>query len=148
MKVALVNPHWTYEGSIYFGCRDPHLPLELGYSRALLDRDGHEVLMLDGQLQGLDNAELARRVAEFAPAMTVVTTAPTYLFWRCAQPELRVPAEFLDHLAGRGGREVAVGPHGSATPAPTLRKLGVDLVIRGECEEVVARLASSSVCTV
>ncbi|MCD1619042.1 TIGR04295 family B12-binding domain-containing radical SAM protein [Salipiger marinus] len=144
MKVALVNPHWTYEGSIYFGCRDPHLPLELGYSRALLDRDGHEVLMLDGQLQGLDNAELARRVAEFAPALTVVTTAPTYLFWRCAQPELRVPAEFLDHLAGRGGREVAVGPHGSATPAPTLRKLGVDLVIRGECEEVVARLAGSS----
>ncbi|TIU82074.1 MAG: TIGR04295 family B12-binding domain-containing radical SAM protein, partial [Mesorhizobium sp.] len=29
----------------------------------------------------------------------------------------------------------------SATPAPTLRKLGVDVVVRGECEEVVAELA-------
>jgi B12-binding domain/radical SAM domain protein of rhizo-twelve system len=143
MKVALVNPHWTYDGSTYFGCREPHLPLELGFSRAFLMRDGHEVLMLDGQLEGYDNAELARRVIAFAPDMTVVTTAPTYLFWRCAQPELRVPADFLDHLAGQGGRTVAVGPHGSATPEPTLRKLGVDLVVRGECEEVVARLASS-----
>src|SRR3954451_17754575 len=79
MKVALVNPHWTYDGSIYFGCREPHLPLELGYSKALLEADGHETLMLDGQIQGFDNAALAARVAAFAPDMTVVTTAPTYL---------------------------------------------------------------------
>ncbi|RWI30161.1 TIGR04295 family B12-binding domain-containing radical SAM protein [Mesorhizobium sp.] len=141
MKIALVNPFWTYEDSIYFGCRQPHLPLELGYSKALLEADGHQVLMLDGQIQKLDNAALADRVAAFAPAMTVVSTAPTYLFWRCAPPELRVPADFLNRLAGRGGHTVAVGPHGSATPAPTLRKLGVDVVVRGECEEVVAELA-------
>lgn len=141
MKVALVNPSWTYQDSIYFGCRQPHLPLELGYSKALLEAAGHEVLMLDGQIQKLGNAALADRVAAFEPDMTVVSTAPTYLFWRCAPPELRVPADFLNHLAGRGGRTVAVGPHGSATPAPTLRKLGVDIVVRGECEEVVAELA-------
>jgi anaerobic magnesium-protoporphyrin IX monomethyl ester cyclase len=144
MKVALVNPAWSYEGSIYFGCRHAHLPLELGYARALLETDGHETLMLDGQLMELDNAALAARVAAFSPDMTVVTTAPTYLFWRCAQPELRVPKDLLTALAGRGGRTVAVGPHGSATPAPTLRKLGVDLVVRGECEEVVARIASGA----
>jgi anaerobic magnesium-protoporphyrin IX monomethyl ester cyclase len=141
VKIALVNPAWTYDDSIYFGCRQPHLPLELGYSKALLEAAGHEVLMLDGQLQQLDNAALSQRVADFAPGMTVVSTAPTYLFWRCAPPELRVPADFLNRLAGRGGRTVAVGPHGSATPAPTLRKLRVDLVVRGECEEVVAELA-------
>ena len=32
MKVALVNPNWRFDGSIYFGCREPHLPLELGIS--------------------------------------------------------------------------------------------------------------------
>ncbi|MER9840776.1 TIGR04295 family B12-binding domain-containing radical SAM protein [Mesorhizobium australicum] len=141
MRIALVNPSWTYDDSIYFGCRQPHLPLELGYSKALLEAAGHEVLMLDGQLQKLDNSGLCERVVDFAPAMTVVSTAPTYLFWRCAPPELRVPADFLNRLAGRGGRTVAVGPHGSATPAPALRKLGVDIVVRGECEEVVAELA-------
>lgn len=143
MRVALVNPSWTYDGSIYFGCRHPHLPLELGYCKALLERDGHEVLMLDGQLQHFDNQALASRVADFSPDFTVVTTAPTYLFWRCAPPELRVPAEFLSALGDSGGATVAVGPHASATPAPTLRKLGVDIVVRGECEEVVAELAST-----
>jgi B12-binding domain/radical SAM domain protein of rhizo-twelve system len=141
MRIALVNPAWDYAGSIYFGCRAPHLPLELGYSAALLERDGHEPHLFDGQLEGLDNVALAERVAAFGPEITVVATAPTYLFWRCAPPELRVPADFLARLDGRGGRTVAVGPHGSATPAPTLRKLGVDIVVRGECEETVAALA-------
>ena len=73
--------------------------------------------------------------------MTVVTTAPTYLFWRCAPPELRIPRDFLLALDGRGGRTVAVGPHGSTTPGAALDKLGVDVVVRGECEEIVKRLA-------
>jgi len=55
---------------------------------------------------------------------------------------LRIPREFLAALGSRGGRTVAVGPHGSVTPAPTLRKLGVDVVVRGECEEILPRLAS------
>lgn len=142
MKVALVNPAWSYEGSIYFGCREPHLPLELGYARAMLLAEGHEVLMLDGQIQQLSNEALADRVAGFRADMTVVTTAPTYLFWRCAPPELRVPGEFLAALDGRGGMTVAIGPHGSATPGATLRKLGCDIVVRGESEEVLARIAA------
>ena len=141
MKVALVNPPWTFDGSIYFGCREPHLPLELGYCRAILERDGHQTLLLDGHLMAQSNAELAAEIRRFAPDMTVVTTAPSYLFWRCAPPELRVPRATLDAIGDAAGRTVAVGPHGSATPAATLRKLGVDSVVMGECEEVVAALA-------
>jgi anaerobic magnesium-protoporphyrin IX monomethyl ester cyclase len=148
MRVALLNPPWTFEGSIYFGCREPHLPLELGYCRALLRQAGHEVLLLDGHLMGQSYAEMAERVRTFGPAMTVVATAPSYLFWRCAPPELRVPRELLDALGGGAGRMVAVGPHGSATPGATLRKLGVDAVVLGECEEVVAALAAGGVAGV
>ncbi len=143
MRVALVNPSWSYEGSIYFGCRASHLPLELGYAKTWLERAGHEVLLLDGHLCGRSNAELADEVAAFAADMTVVTTAPSYLFWRCAQPELRVPRAFLDALGRRGGRAVAIGPHGSATPETTLRKLECDIIVRGEPEELLPRLASS-----
>ena len=60
---------------------------------------------------GEANAALVERVADFAPDMTVVTTAPTYLFWRCAQPELRVPRELL-----RGAR-AAWRMHGRGRPA-------------------------------
>lgn len=147
MKVALVNPSWSFEHSIYFGCREPHLPLELGYARDLLRARDHRPLLIDGHLEGLSNLELADRVAAFRPDITVVTTAPSYLFWRCAPPELRIPREFLMELGDRGGRTVAVGPHGSSTPAATLRKLGVDIVIRGECEDTIARLADAPAAT-
>jgi B12-binding domain/radical SAM domain protein of rhizo-twelve system len=142
MKVALVNPPWDFTHSIYFGCRHPHLPLELGYTAALLERAGHDPLLLDGHLFETPMDLLAEKVAAFRPDMTVVTTAPTYLFWRCAPPELRIPKAFLSALDGRGGRTVAVGPHGSATPGATLRKLGTDVVIRGECEEAICELAA------
>lgn len=143
MKVALVNPAWDFGRSIYFGCRHPHLPLELGYARALLVAAGHEVLLVDAPLQRLDNEHARDLVAAVAPDMTVVTTAPSYLFWRCAPPELRVPRLFLDALGDRGGLRVVVGPHGSVTPEATLRKLDADIAVRGECEEAIAELAAA-----
>ncbi len=143
MKVALVNPPWHFENSIYFGCIEPHLPIELGACKVLLERAGHQVLMLDGHLNATSARELADEIADFRPHMTVIPTAPSYLFWRCAPPELRVPREMILALDGRGGRVVTVGPHGSATPKATLRKLGADVVIRGECEEAVTALADA-----
>jgi B12-binding domain/radical SAM domain protein of rhizo-twelve system len=143
MKVALVNPPWSFEGSIYFGCREPHLPLELGYAEALLRRGGHETLLLDCHLNDTGTEPACRAIDSFGADMTVVTTAPTYLFWRCAPPELRVPAAFFRSLGQRGGRTVAVGPHGSVTPVTALRKLGVDAVVRGECEQVIAEMAET-----
>jgi anaerobic magnesium-protoporphyrin IX monomethyl ester cyclase len=140
MKYALVNPNWTFTGSTYFGCREAHLPLEYGYSKALLERDGHTVLIVDGQLDNLSRQEVTNRVAAFEPDFTVVTTAPSYLFWRCAPPELRVPQETVRDLRDIGGTMVAVGPHGSTTPKATLKKLGVDVVVMGECEEVLPEL--------
>lgn len=142
MKLCLINPPWSFDGSIYFGCRDPHLPLELGYIKALVEADGHEAEIIDGDLEGLDIAAVAARVRAAAPDMTVITTAPTYLFWRCAPPELRVPMEMVAALDGAAGTTVAIGPHGSTTPRPALRKLGVDVVVLGEAEEIVARLAN------
>jgi anaerobic magnesium-protoporphyrin IX monomethyl ester cyclase len=143
MKITLINPAWHYENSIYFGCREAHLPLEFGYAAQALERAGHEALLIDAQIEELDANGIAARVRGFGPEMIVITTAPTYLFWRCAPPELRVPQETLAALAGIPALRVAVGPHGSSTPAAVLAKLGVDLVIRGECEDVIAALADA-----
>src|SRR6266542_137652 len=98
MRVALVNPPWRFEHSIYFGCREPHLPLELGYARALLEQRDHQVLLLDGHLFDRHVADLATAVEDFSPDIVVVPTAPSYLFWRCAPPELRVPRDMVAQL--------------------------------------------------
>ncbi|HET6467146.1 MAG TPA: TIGR04295 family B12-binding domain-containing radical SAM protein [Geminicoccaceae bacterium] len=144
MRVALLNPDWSFDGSIYFGCREPHLPLELGWTRLLLEEAGHTVRLLDGHLFGLGHGDFRAELRSFRPDLTVVTTAPTYLFWRCAPPELRVPLALIRAIDGVAGRLLAVGPHGSTTPRAALTKLGALGVVMGECEEVVARIAGGA----
>jgi anaerobic magnesium-protoporphyrin IX monomethyl ester cyclase len=141
-RVALINPNWTFDGSIYFGCRSPHLPLELGISQHLLREAGHDTLLLDAHMFDLSLTDIQAELAAFRPDMVVMTTAPTYLFWRCAPPELRVPQELALSLRDMADTLVAVGPHGSTTPRMTFRKLGVDFVVMGECEETLLRLAN------
>jgi len=143
VKVALINPNWTFGGSIYFGCREPHLPLEYGYAKALLARAGHDAAIFDAHAEGMEETRLAAAVSDFAPEMTVVTTAPSYLFWRCAPPELRVPQQTLAALGSDNAIRAAVGPHASTTPRTALRKLNVDAVVLGECEETLVRLADT-----
>ncbi len=141
MRVALINPNWRYDGSIYFGCRSPHLPLELALSQRLLRRHEHQTLLLDAHLFGLGAGDIEAELKSFRPDMTVITTAPTYLFWRCAPPELRVPQQLIAAIRDCAGMLVVVGPHGSTAPRAALRKLHADCVVMGECEETVLKLA-------
>ena len=141
MKFALVNPAWTFAGSTYFGCRDAHVPLELLFAHDQIVAAGHEALVIDAQTDGLTLDEVRRRLDRYAPGMLVIPTAPSYLFWRCPQPELRVPMQWFAAL-GRKRTTVAIGPHGSATPAAALRKLNCDVVMRGEPDQTLSRLAS------
>jgi anaerobic magnesium-protoporphyrin IX monomethyl ester cyclase len=143
MRFALINPPWDFEGSIYFGCRERHLPLEFGYSKVLLDQAGHEVTLIDGHLDNSTYSQVFECVKEFAPDVIVVTTAPTYLFWRCAPPELRVPQELCTLLRTLPVRLVIVGPHGSTTPGAALKKLDADIVVLGECEEILPQLTGN-----
>ncbi|MHC2337687.1 TIGR04295 family B12-binding domain-containing radical SAM protein [Bradyrhizobium sp. USDA 4454] len=141
-RVALINPNWNFDGSIYFGCRQPHLPIEFGVSAHYLREAGHPTLLLDAHMFDLSHRDIEAELRAFRPDLIAVTTAPTYLFWRCAPPELRIPQQLLLSLVGLAPTLVAVGPHGSTTPRTALRKLGVDIVVMGECEQALLRLAN------
>jgi anaerobic magnesium-protoporphyrin IX monomethyl ester cyclase len=141
-RVALINPNWSFDRSIYFGCRSPHLPLELGISGHYLRQAGHPTLLLDAHMFDLSFADLEAELRAFRPDMIVLTTAPTYLFWRCAPPELRVPQALALAVRELAPMLVAVGPHGSTTPRAALKKLAVDIVVMGECEQSLLRLAN------
>ena len=141
MRFALVNPNWDFTGSTYFGCREPHYPLELLFARDHLRASGHGALLLDAHLTNSNVEDVRPKLRQFAPDFLVIPTAPSYLFWRCPQPELRIPKLWFREL-GNGATKVAIGPHPSATPAATLRKTGADVALRGEPDLVLVELAS------
>lgn len=141
MKFALVNPKWDFQGSTYFGCRDPHVPLELLFAYDQIRAAGHEPILLDAHTDNLTLEEAGRRINSFRPHFLVVPTAPSYLFWRCPPPELRVPIEWSAALAP-GAVKVVIGPHASATPAASIRKTGCDVAMRGEPDQTLAELAN------
>lgn len=141
MKFALLNPNWDFKGSTYFGCQDPHTPLELLFAADQLRVAAHESLLIDAQTDNLSIGEVRRRLDAFEPGFLVIPTAPSYLFWRCPPPELRVPMEWFAGLQSKAVK-VAIGPHPSATPAATIRKTGCDVALRGEPDQILAELAS------
>jgi anaerobic magnesium-protoporphyrin IX monomethyl ester cyclase len=141
MRFAFVNPNWNFRGSTYFGCRDPHVPLELLFAADKVKEAGHESLVVDAQINSLSMADTRERVDAFDPDFLIIPSAPSYLFWRCPPPELRVPTEWFRGIGARA-KKVLVGPHGSATPTTAMRKTGADIVIKGECDQVIADLAS------
>jgi len=141
MRYALVNPVWSFEGSTYFGCPEPHFPLELLSAREMLRAAGHEVMLIDAFMEKLTPTQVAARLAGFNEDFLVMPTAPSYLFWRCPQPELRVPRDWIKAL-NRHSTTVAIGPHGSVTPHATLRKTGADVALRGEPDQTLSQLAT------
>jgi B12-binding domain/radical SAM domain protein of rhizo-twelve system len=141
MRFALVNPAWSFEGSTYFGCQEPHYPLELLFASDQIQAAGHEALLVDAQLENLSTGEVQSQLKKFDPDFLVIPTAPSYLFWRCPPPELRVPQKWFAELETHAVK-VAIGPHSSATPAATIRKLNCDVALRGEPDETLPQLAS------
>jgi anaerobic magnesium-protoporphyrin IX monomethyl ester cyclase len=140
MKFALLNPNWDFKGSTYFGCQNPHTPLELLFAADQLRIAGQESVLIDAQTDNLSKEDARHLLDRFAPDFLVIPTAPSYLFWRCPPPELRVPMEWFSGLQSKA-INVAIGPHPSATPAATIRKTGCDVALRGEPDQTLAELA-------
>ena len=141
MRYALVNPKWSFEGSTYFGCPEPHFPLELLAAREMLRSAGQDVLLIDANMEDLTPEQVLPRLDAFDEDFLVIPTAPSYLFWRCPQPELRVPSHWIQTL-NRSSRRVVIGPHGSVTPHATMQKTGADIVMRGEPDQTLPQLAT------
>jgi B12-binding domain/radical SAM domain protein of rhizo-twelve system len=142
MRYALLNPRWSFEGSTYFGCSEAHVPLELLSAREMLRASRQEVLLIDANMEELEPLEVRRRLEAFDEDFLVIPTAPSYLFWRCPQPELRVPKTWIAALGRRRSKLVAIGPHGSVTPHVAMEKTGADVVLRGEPDQTLPQLAT------
>ena len=62
MKFALVNPAWDFRGSIYFGCQEPHYPLELLFAFDQIEAAGHQPRLIDAQSDQLTVEQVKQQI--------------------------------------------------------------------------------------
>lgn len=142
MRILLINPPFlpkfsrssrspavTKSATIYY-------PLWLAHAAGLLEKRGHEVMLLDFPAAGKELEDYRQRITAFAPEMVVCDTST---------PSIESDVKALETVKAWfpvAPLAVLVGTHPSALPAETLA-LGpaVDLVARSEYDWTLAELA-------
>jgi radical SAM superfamily enzyme YgiQ (UPF0313 family) len=142
MKVLLLNPPFlpkfsrssrspavTKSATIYY-------PLWLAHAAGLLEKRGHEVMLLDLPAAGLELDDYRRHITEFAPGLVVSDTST---------PSIESDVQALETVKSWFSvppLAVLVGTHPSALPEATLAlSSAVDLVARREYDWTLCDLA-------
>ncbi len=140
-RYALVNPNWDFAGSTYFGCRDPHTPLELLFAAQKIQAKGNHALLIDAQTDDLTLAETRERVSCFRsgfPGDPLGTLLPVLALPAAgAAGSARVVCRNR-RTGDKGSDRPAWLGHAARRPAQERRRL----VIKGESEDALAALAS------
>ncbi len=131
VKVALINP--PIEGK---GFRHQRLlPIGLGYLAAVLERENHEVKIVDCPVLGIDCSALQQVIQEFNPDIIGITSMTT-----------TIDSAFAVAKTAKETKPDAVvvigGPHVTFMDEQTLRDVpSIDVVVRGEGEQTIVELA-------
>ncbi|HBG47476.1 MAG TPA: B12-binding domain-containing radical SAM protein [Deltaproteobacteria bacterium] len=142
MRILLLNPPFlprysrfsrspavTKSGTIYY-------PIWHAYAAGLLERAGHEVMLVDAPARGLSREECYRLAGEFMPEMTVVYTSTPSIY-----NDVEVASCVKERLPGTF--TVLTGPHVSALPEESLAlDQRVDAVARLEYDLTLVDLAA------
>jgi radical SAM superfamily enzyme YgiQ (UPF0313 family) len=142
LKVLLINPPFlpkysrssrspavTKSGTIYY-------PLWLAHATGLLEKRGHETMLIDFPAECCDLGDYRQRMIDFAPGMVVCDTSTPSI-----ESDVRV-LETIKSWFPEPPLCVLVGTHPSALPEETLA-IGpaADVVARGEYDWSLADLA-------
>lgn len=140
MRIVLLNPpykkyfirsaRWTAQaisGSNWY-------PIWLAYCAGLLEKHGHQVTLLDALAEGISSRETCRRVADFAPGLTVIYPSIDSL-----ASDAKIAA---DIKSATESIVIFVGPWASAAPEEMLQASpSVDAVAKGEFDYTVLEMA-------
>jgi anaerobic magnesium-protoporphyrin IX monomethyl ester cyclase len=135
VRVSLVNPRWHERGGPVYN--RVWMPLSLAVTAALLERDGHDVVVIDAHALGLGSDALRESLTG---SDKVFVTSSTLDKWVCPNLDL---TPFI--RATSVAREVApqvygLGVHGTVRPREVLELADVDAVVCGEPELTVREL--------
>lgn len=140
MKALLINPPFlprfsrfsrspavTRSGTIYY-------PIWHAYAAGLLEKEGHEVMLIDAPARGLEREDCYKAAVGFRPDMTVVYTSTPSVY-----NDVEVAAELKERTGG--AFTVLTGTHASALPGETLRlDKRIDAVARLEYDLTLVQL--------
>lgn len=139
MKILLINPPSEQElignnPAIIEEERGYNPPLGLLYIAAYLEaQGGHEITVIDAQVEELSYPQLAERIKAVSPDL-VGLTAMTFTIFDVIHTIQLVKAQAPE------ARVVIGGPHAHLFQEETLNLPGVDFVVVGEGEEVFSQL--------
>jgi len=131
-KVALVNPPLLK--GVYR--HQPYLPINLAYLAAVLEKEGHEVTVLDCSAVGMDHKKLESTLASISPHLVGITSmVPT-------TPSALQSAHVAKE-ACPNAQVVLGGLHATFMDEEILnQETAVDVIVRGEGEQTVSELAT------
>lgn len=142
MKVLLLMPPYTngfmrnarWDGIGISGSN--WYPIYLAYCTGLLERENHEVKLLDAQVNNLSHEETYKEATKFSPDLTVI-----YFSIKSVDNDLHIGEE-INRLTGSD--IILVGHSASFYPEETLKKSSsISMLALGEFDFTVLDLANS-----
>lgn len=118
----------TRSGTIYY-------PLWHAYATGVLEKEGHEVKLIDAPADGLDRDACYRIAKEFAPGMVVLYTSTPSIF-----NDVEISGNIKDLL--KNSMIVLTGPHVTALPKESLEiDKRIDAIARREYDMTLVEIA-------
>ncbi len=122
------SPAVAKSGTLYY-------PMWLAYAAGYLEKNGHEVLLIDAPAAGLDFKEVSEKVAVFNPDIAILDTSTPSIY-----SDIDVGVQLKSAL--KNLYVVLVGVHVSALPEETLSlNAAIDAVAFGEYDATLVELA-------
>ena len=142
MKTLLTNPPWFETGhAVRAGSRWPHaefdekgdqtgycpFPFFIGYTAAVLAKDGHEVKVIDALATRMGKKKFLKEVESFDPEIVIIETST---------PSVNRDLETAKNIKNSLNAKIALcGPHATTFPEEILKKnKQIDFIFLGEYE--------------
>lgn len=116
-------------------------PLSLANCAALLEKEGHQVKIIDANAEKLSPEEVLKKSGEFDK---VFITSSTLDRWQCPVVDLEPFLNYTKVLKENNKEIFVIGAHGTVRPKEVLELTGAKAVIRGEPELTVLEICRNN----
>ncbi len=142
MKILMLNPSYgkNFVRSARWAARSrgrvQRHPDYLAIATAVLEKDGHNVKLLDAAALNLDFEQTVKISHEFQPDLSVIHTTT---------PSIYNDVNYADMLSDIGSKTVLIGQHVSALPEETLKLSNkIDCAAIGEFDYTLKDIAQGN----